>query len=102
LTAFITSALGASIDLPIGDVTQSIQIRAGGATHWRQGAYEVWVLRGAVQIEQGTIAAKSEEGVLWIERAEAYSGRPSKVIAYLEGKVQVHFAKSAATSRSSL
>ena len=26
------------------------------------------------------------EAVLWIDRAEAYSGRPSKIIAYLEGR----------------
>jgi hypothetical protein len=102
LAAFTTCALAASIDLPIGDVTQSVRIRAGGATHWRQGAYEVWVLRGAVQIDQGAIAAKGEEAVLWIDRAEAYSGRPSKVIAYLENNVRVHFDKNAAAGGSLL
>ncbi|HMC12630.1 MAG TPA: organic solvent tolerance protein OstA [Pirellulaceae bacterium] len=88
------SVAGAGIELPIGDVTQPVAIRAGGAMHWRQGAYEVWVLRGAVQIDQGAITAKSDEAVLWVDRAEAFSGRPSKVIAYLEGKVRVNFGKS--------
>ena len=71
------SLAGAGIELPIGDVTQPVAIRAGGAMHWRQGAYEVWVLRGAVQIDQGVITAKSDEAVLCVDGAEAFSGRPS-------------------------
>jgi lipopolysaccharide export system protein LptA len=82
----------AAVEIPVGDTTQSIAIRAGAATHWNQGAYEVWVLRGAVQIKQGKTVARSNEGILWINRAEAFSGQPSKVIAYLEGDVRVEFA----------
>jgi hypothetical protein len=48
----------------VGDPTQAISIRAEGATHWRQGAYEVWVLHGNVQIVQGTITARGGEAVL--------------------------------------
>jgi lipopolysaccharide export system protein LptA len=84
----------AEVELPVGDATQPVSIRAGGAAHWRQGAYEVWVLRGAVSIEQGSLSAKSDEAVLWIDRAEAFSDRPSKIIAYLEGQqVQVDFGR---------
>jgi hypothetical protein len=89
----------AAIELPVGDVAQSISIRAGGSTHWRQGGYEVWVLRGDVQIAQGSTIARSDEAVLWIDRAEAFSGRPSKIIAYLEAtgppdrKVTVEFGR---------
>jgi lipopolysaccharide export system protein LptA len=86
LFLLIASALHAEVELPIADPTQPIAIRASGATHWRQGAYEVWVLRGAVQIMQGATQANGDEAVLWIDRAEAYSGRPSKIIAYLEGR----------------
>jgi lipopolysaccharide export system protein LptA len=91
-TAFTTRA---AVDLPVADPAQPIAIRAGGANHWKQGAYEVWVLRGAVHIVQGTTEAKSDEAVLWIDRAEAFSGRPSKIIAYLEGHVHVVYGKNA-------
>ncbi len=52
-------------------------------------------MRGAVRIDQGNIVAKSEEAVLWIDRAEAFSGRPSKVIAYLESSVDIEFGAGA-------
>jgi lipopolysaccharide export system protein LptA len=92
---FIPVFVQAAVDLPVADPAQPIAIRAGGANHWKQGAYDVWVLRGAVQIVQGTTETKSDEAVLWIDRAEAFSGRPSKIIAYLEGHVQVAFGKNA-------
>src|SRR6185369_9680319 len=91
---FFSATLRAAVDLPIADPSQPIAIRASGASHWKQGAYEVWVLRGSVQIVQGTTQAKGDEAVLWIDRAEAFSGRPSKIIAYLEGKeVRVDLGK---------
>lgn len=80
------STTHAEVEIPFGDPTQPIAIRANGANHWRQGSYEVWVLRGAVQIKQAATEANADEAVLWIDRAEAYSGRPSKIIAYLEGQ----------------
>ena len=46
-----------------------------------------------MQIAQGNLAAKSDEAVLWIDRAEAFSGQPSKVIAYVEGNVSINFGK---------
>ncbi|HEY2412106.1 MAG TPA: hypothetical protein VGI40_07680 [Pirellulaceae bacterium] len=101
LIALSTVTARAAVDIPVADPAQPIAIRAGGANHWRQGSYEVWVLRGAVQIVQGTAVAKSDEAVLWIDRAEAFSGRPSKIIAYLEGQVQVVFGASAVAPPSS-
>jgi hypothetical protein len=92
LLAFISPAR-AAVELPVGDPNQSIAISAGSATHWRQGSYEVWVLRGAVRVTQGATAARGNEAVLWVDRAEAFSGRPSKVIAYFEGDVHVEFAR---------
>ena len=93
LVAALASPLRAGVELPVGNQTGAISIRAGGATHWKQGAYEVWVLGGDVQITQGDVVAKSREAVLWIDRAEAFSGRPSKIIAYLEKFVQVDFGR---------
>jgi lipopolysaccharide export system protein LptA len=81
----------AAVELPVADPAQPITIRADAATHWRQGEYEVWVLRGAVAIDQAGTSARGDEAVLWIDRAEAFSGRPSKIIAYVEGSVHVKF-----------
>jgi len=91
LTAAASSA--ADIELPIAAPEAPIRIRASGATHWPQGSYEVWVLRGDCRIEQGDVSAHGSDAVLWIDRAEAYSGRPSKVIAYIEGEVVVNFGR---------
>jgi hypothetical protein len=87
-TAF---SFAAEVDLPIAAPSAPIRIRADGATHWPQGNYEVWVLRGNCRIQQGDVSARGTDAVLWVDRAEAYSGRPSKVIAYLEGGVKVDF-----------
>jgi len=94
ITLLLTARLFAAVELPVGNQTDPISIRAGGATHWRQGEYEVWVLRGDVQIVQGDVSARGHEAVLWIDRAEAFSGQPSKVIAYLEGNVHVDFGRA--------
>jgi len=39
------------------------------------------------------VSARGSDAVLWIDRAEAYSGRPSKVIAYVEGEAVVDFGR---------
>lgn len=51
------------------------------------------MLRGDCHIDQGDVSARGSDAVLWIDRAEAYSGRPSKVIAYVEGDVVVDFGR---------
>jgi hypothetical protein len=94
LTAMLCGVdAAAEVELPLASETAPIRIEASGATHWPQGSYEVWVLRGACQISQGDVVARGTDAVLWIDRAEAFSGRPSKVIAYLEGGVQVDFGR---------
>ncbi|MDX1946910.1 MAG: hypothetical protein SFU86_16025, partial [Pirellulaceae bacterium] len=87
------TARATDIELPVGELTDPIRIRADGATHFPQGGYEVWVLRGDCRVEQGKTITRSSEAVLWIDRAEPYSGRPSKVIAYLEGNVELRFGR---------
>ena len=83
----------ADVELPVADQRQPIRIRATSASHWPQGSYEVWVLRGNCLIQQGPVEARASDAVLWIDRAEAFSGRPSKVIAYVEGGVEVQFGR---------
>jgi hypothetical protein len=94
LLVLAAAPLWAAVELPVGNPTEAISIRAGGAMHWKQGAYEVWVLRNDVQLTQGDVSARGHEAVLWIDRAEAFSGRPSKIIAYLEGNVHVDFGRA--------
>jgi hypothetical protein len=93
LLLIATAASRAEVELPLTGDSRPIAIRANSATHWTQGAYEVWVLRGDCRIEQGLTAARAGEAVLWIDRAESFSGRPSRVIAYLEGNVEVDFGR---------
>ena len=81
--------------LPVAEQSSEIVIRGKEARTWEQGSYEVWHIRGGAEIRQGKVVARAAEGIFWIDRAEAFSGRPSKVIAYLEGsggdKVSVEF-----------
>lgn len=88
------SLFAVEVDLPVGDPNFSISIRGGAATSWKQGAYEVYVLRNGCEVRQGDVNARGGEGVLWIDRAESYSGRPSRVIVYLEGDVLVDFGRN--------
>jgi hypothetical protein len=85
------AASAAEVDIPIGNKSLPISIQADSATSWKQGAYEVWVLRGRCLLRQGDVVARSAEAVMWIDRAELYSGRNSKVIGYFEGDVTVDF-----------
>lgn len=75
----------AAVDLPVSDQAGEIVIRGQEARTWEQGSYEVWHIRGGAEIRQGDVVARAPEGIFWIDRAETFSGRPSKVIAYLEG-----------------
>jgi lipopolysaccharide export system protein LptA len=94
LLGFVSNAQ-ADVALPLADPNFSITIRGDSASHWPQGSYEVWHVRGNCEIRQGEISARAPEAIFWIDRAESFSGQMSKVIAYLEGtggeKVLVDF-----------
>jgi hypothetical protein len=87
--AFPSVAVGSDIILPAPRPSDPITVRAGQANWWREGAYEVWVLRGACEIAQGEQRTRSREAVLWVDRAEPMSGKSSRILAYLEGDVVV-------------
>ena len=73
------------VEIPVGLPKDGITIRGDAASQWEQGSYEVWHLRGHAEVRQGEVVARGPEAILWIDRAEAFSGLPSKVIAYFEG-----------------
>lgn len=93
-------ARAGEIELPLANEQLSVHVRADSADRWQQGAYDVWLLSGNVRIEQGDTLARSREGVLWVDRAAADSGRPSKVIAYLENDVVIDIGRPGETNPS--
>lgn len=83
----------ADIALPSGDTRDSITIVAEEGQRWRQGRYEVWLLPRGATMQQGDVAAKAKQAVLWIDRHGAEGEEPSRVLAYLEGDATVDFGR---------
>ncbi len=83
------SPAAAQVQLPEGSAAEPIAVAAQAGNQWQLGSYEVWVLRGGCVIEQGQRTARCRDAVLWIDRAEPTEQRPNKVIAYLEGGVEI-------------
>ncbi|MEN6457951.1 MAG: LPS assembly protein LptD [Thermoguttaceae bacterium] len=88
LAAWVAPAF-AQVGLPSPNAVEPISITAPVGNQWQLGSYEVWLLRGGCVIRQGQHTAHAREAVLWIDRAEPTDPRPNKVIAYLEGDVQI-------------
>lgn len=101
---FASTAAQAQIELPPSKLEQPIVISAQRANRWRQGQYDVWLLHGDCTIHQGANRCRSRDAVLWIKKAERTlaelpeaddeKGKPAepphhKIIAYLEGDVQI-------------
>ncbi len=83
----VRPSLAEDIDAAPADLRQPVTVAADACSHWREGIYEVWHLRGNCYIHQGLTYARGPEAVLWI--AESSNGaEPTKVIAYLEGTSQ--------------
>ena len=108
--ALAVPATAAEIELSPGKPNQPIVISAERANRWRQGQYDVWLLHGDCTIHQGANRCRARDAVLWIKQAEHVSPelpeeneeatdetkqkQPDdrglhKVIAYLEGDVQL-------------
>ena len=79
------------LNLPQPSVDDPVTVEADQASHWTQGAYEVWHLQGSCMISQGLIYARAAEGIIWVERGGLNGDPPNKVIAYLEGKVTIDY-----------
>ena len=84
-------AFASNITINPPNANAAIVVRADRANRWRDGSYEVWVLRGNCQILQDNASTLSDDAVLWIDREEATSSRNSMVLAYLEGDVAVDY-----------
>ena len=89
LCVWLATPVAAQVQLPEWNAAEPIHISAQAGNRWQTGSYEVWVLRGDCVIQQGEGCAKSQEAVLWIDRASATERQPHKVIAYLEGNAKI-------------
>jgi hypothetical protein len=99
LFGFLVAGLGAhlaraQIELPAGNLSDRIVVAADAGSHWVEGTYDVYLLRGNCYINQGLTYARSREAVLWIERGGPGGEPPHKVIAYLEGDVQINYQQA--------
>ncbi len=63
---------------------EPITVAADWCTHWREGVYDVWHLRGNCYLNQGITYARAPEAVIWID-ARNHPQQPIQVIAYFEG-----------------
>lgn len=89
LVLLFAGPAAAQVQLREPDSVEPIRATAQAGNSWQDGAFEVWVLRGDCVIQQGQAVARCTEAVLWIDRAGATEMRPTKVIAYLEGNVDM-------------
>jgi hypothetical protein len=90
LLMLVVQTAKAQVQMPQPGNAETIAISAQAGNHWQVGDYDVWLLRGNCSIQQGQTAAKCDEAVLWIDRAEPTEQKPNKVIAYLEGNVEIN------------
>lgn len=78
-----------SIELTAPDPSYPINVSADQANRWVEGQYVVWLLRGRCVIGQGSNICRGNDAVLWIKQGDGTKEHPTKVIAYLEGDVQI-------------
>jgi lipopolysaccharide export system protein LptA len=77
------------VQLPPISSTEPVTVSADLANNWKQGSNDVWLLRGRVTITQGPHTCRAQDGVVWIKQGEGTEKKPTKLIAYLEGDVQI-------------
>jgi len=93
LLVSVTLLLGALASPSRGDDIQAastgnepITVAADWCTHWQQGVYDVWWIKGNCYLNQGLTYARGPEAVLWVD-ARGAPGAPTKVIAFFEAGV---------------
>lgn len=77
------------VELSGQDASSAVVASATAGNQWKEGSYEVWILRGDCAIRQGTSTARGREGVVWIDRLSTRVGELCQVTVYLEGDVEV-------------
>ena len=105
LLACVTTLLAldfaqAQIHLPAGNLSERVVVAADTASHWTEGVYDVYLLRGNCYVNQGLTYARSKEAVVWIERGGPGGEPPHKVIAYLEGDVTINYQQAESENKA--
>ncbi len=90
----------AQIQLPDGNLSSRVIVAADAASHWTEGSYDVYLLRGNCYINQGLTYAHSREAVVWIERGGPGGEPPHKVIAYLDGDVTINYQQAESQNKA--
>ncbi|REK19142.1 MAG: LPS-assembly protein LptD [Planctomycetota bacterium] len=88
--SLVPQALG-QVELPPGRLADRITLAADSGAHWVEGSYDVYLLEGNCYVNQGLTYARSRQAVLWVERGGPLGNPPHKVIAYLEGDVEISY-----------
>ncbi|MGH7193777.1 MAG: hypothetical protein ACREJM_09625, partial [Candidatus Saccharimonadales bacterium] len=91
----------AQVELAPPHTDDPIAISADLASSWKQGSYNVWLLRGHCVVKQGFNTCRAQDAVLWIKPGDG-AKKPSKVIAYLEGDVQIDAGQKPEVRQASL
>ena len=77
----------ADVYLQNPDSNLPITVQAQTASRWEEGAYEVLCIDGPCEIQQGGRVIGGHQAVIWIERAEPFSFKAHKLIAYVDGVI---------------
>ncbi len=88
----VATSLQADIQLPDADSYAPIEVDGQSGWQWQQGKMDVWVVRQSV-IRQGTMTARADTAVLWVDQQAVSGGQESRVSVYLEGHVAIDFAR---------
>ncbi|TWT73593.1 LPS-assembly protein LptD [Posidoniimonas polymericola] len=75
------------VQMPTPDPSAAIEIDAGGATQWVEGAYNVRLLSRGVKITQGATTIEADQAVVFTDIAPRL-GDPRRVIVYAEGTAE--------------
>jgi hypothetical protein len=96
------------IEVPAVDPAERLTIRAGQASRWTEGSYDVWHLTAGATITQGSTTATAHEAVIWIEQqpldvggfdSDAGNGPPVRsVLVRMAGSVEVHAGDASAAA----
>jgi lipopolysaccharide export system protein LptA len=68
-TVCLPRVASAGIEMPIGETAAPVKIRGDSATNMTQGQYQVWIVRGNVELKQDDVVASADEAVFWVDRA---------------------------------
>ncbi|HWB09612.1 MAG TPA: hypothetical protein VG826_10320 [Pirellulales bacterium] len=78
-----------NVELAAARPEEPISISADQANRWKEGSYVVLLLRGRCVVAQGANVCRGNDAVVWIKYGDGTEAQPTKVIAYLEGDVQI-------------